>query len=87
MKKICNNESIILNCGYSKGVSVNDVIDNFKKNTKKKIKVITIKKRKGDMAKIISDTSKLKKFIKWKPKFNNLDKIVKSCINWENKKN
>ena len=39
------------------------------------------------MAKIISDTSKLKRFIKWKPKFNNLDIIVKSCINWENKKN
>ncbi len=39
------------------------------------------------MAKIISDTSKLKKLIKWRPKFNNLDLIVKSCINWENKKN
>lgn len=39
------------------------------------------------MAKIISDSSKLKRFIKWKPKFNNLDTIVKSCIDWENKKN
>ena len=87
LKKICKKKSIILNCGYSRGVSVNEVIESFKKNTKKKIKIKTIKKRKGDMAKIISDTSKLKSFIKWKPKFNNLDMIVKSCINWENKKN
>ena len=36
LKKICNNKSIILNCGYSKGVSVNEVIESFKKNTKKK---------------------------------------------------
>ena len=87
LNKISNNKSLILNCGYSHGISVNDVINSFKKNTKKKIKVKIIKKRKGDMAKIISDTSKLKKLIKWRPKFNNLDLIVKSCINWENKKN
>ena len=86
LKKICKNKSIILNCGYSRGVSVNEVIASFKKNTKKEIKTKIIKKRKGDMAKIISDSSKLKRFIKWKPKFNNLDTIVKSCIDWENKK-
>ena len=87
MKKICNNKSIILNCGYSRGVSVKEVIESFKRNTNKEIKVKINKKRKGDMAKIISNTSKLKRFIKWKPKFNNLDVIVKSCIDWENKKN
>ena len=86
LKKICKNKSIILNCGYSRGVSVNEVIASFKKNAKKEIKTRIIKKRKGDMAKIISDSSKLKRFIKWKPKFNNLDTIVKSCIDWENKK-
>ena len=35
------------------------------------------------MVKVISDNSKLKKFLKWRPKFNNLSKIVNSCINWE----
>ena len=37
------------------------------------------------MSKIIADTTKLRKSIKWKPKYNNLSKIVKSCINWEKK--
>ncbi len=36
LNKISNNKSLILNCGYSHGISVNDVINSFKKNTKKK---------------------------------------------------
>ena len=35
--------------------------------------------------KIIASNKKLIRFIKWKPKFNNLSKIVKSCIKWEKK--
>jgi UDP-glucose 4-epimerase len=77
------NNSVILNCGYSKGISVKDVVEKFKKNTKKDVSIKILKKRRGDMAKITANTSKLKKYIKWKPKFNNLDLIVKSCIKWE----
>ena len=86
LKKINQfNNSVILNCGYSKGVSVKDVVEKFKKNTKKKVLVKIFKKRKGDMAKITANSSKLKKYINWKPKFNNLNLIVRSCINWEKK--
>ena len=35
------------------------------------------------MAKIIANSSKLKTFINWRPKFNNLNSIVKSTIKWE----
>ena len=42
-------------------------------------------RRNNDLIKIIASNKELKKFIKWKPKFNNLSKIVKSCIVWENK--
>ncbi len=79
------NNSIILNCGYGKGISVNETVKEFSKYANKNLKVIKYPKRKGDMVKVISDSSKLKKFIKWRPKFNNLSKIVKSCINWEKK--
>ena len=37
------------------------------------------------MEKITAGISKIKKFIKWRPKKNNLKYIVKSCINWEKK--
>ena len=37
------------------------------------------------MAKITANSTKLKKYINWKPKFDNLHLIVRSCINWEKK--
>ena len=75
--------SKILNCGYNKGVSVLEVAKAFQKQTSKKVEILFSKKRKGDLVKIIASNNKLKKFINWKPKFNNLNIIVKSCINWE----
>ena len=80
-----NNISTILNCGYGKGISVKDAIKEFKKYANKNLKIVQFPIRKGDMIKVIGDNSKLKRFIKWKPKFNNLSKIVKSCVVWEKK--
>jgi UDP-glucose 4-epimerase len=82
-----DNISTILNCGYGNGISVKNALDEFKKYANKNLKIVKLPNRKGDMVKIIGDNSKLKKFIKWRPKFNNLKKIVKSCIVWENKMN
>ena len=78
-----SNNSKTLNCGYNKGVSVLEVAKTFKKQTSKKVEILVSKRRKGDLVKIIAANNKLKKFIKWKPKFNNLNTIVKSCISWE----
>ena len=51
------------------------------------LKIIKLPKRKGDMVKVISNNQKLKKFINWKPKYNNLNEIIKSTIKWEDKIN
>ena len=79
------NISKILNCGYNKGTSVLEVAKEFKRQSSKKVEIINSKKRKNDLIKIIASNNKLKRFIKWKPKFNNLSKIVKSSIIWEKK--
>ena len=80
-------KSLILNCGYGKGISVLDAVKEFEKQIKKNIKIKYKKRRKGDMKKIIADNKKIKKFLKWKPNKNSLSKIVKSCIKWERKIN
>ena len=77
--------SKILNCGYSKGTSVLEVANEFKKQSLKKINITKLPRRKGDLGKIIASNDKLNKFIKWKPKYNKLSIIVKSCLNWEKK--
>ena len=79
------NISKILNCGYNKGTSVLQVAKEFKRQSSKKVNIIDTKRRSNDLIKIIASNNNLKKFINWKPKFNNLGKIVKSCIVWEKK--
>ena len=37
--------------------------------------------------KLIANTSKLSKYIKWKPKYNHLREIINSSIKWEEKIN
>ncbi len=81
------NISKILNCGYNKGTSVLQVAKEFKRQSSKKVNIIKTKRRSNDLIKIIASNNNLKKFINWKPKFNNLGKIVKSCIVWEKKLN
>tara|TARA_A100000164_G_C21920897_1_gene780613 strand:- start:1201 stop:2169 length:969 start_codon:yes stop_codon:yes gene_type:complete len=84
LKKIKNKRrSVILNCGYGKGISVLEAVYAFQTQIKKKIKIEYKNRRKGDMEKIIANNSKIKKFIKWSPSKNRLIKIVKSCIRWE----
>ena len=76
------SRSIVLNCGYGKGYSVLDIINVFKK-MKKKLIIEFSKRRPGDVAKVYANTKKIKKLLKWKPKYANLNKILKSAFRWE----
>tara|TARA_B100000989_G_scaffold294899_1_gene274843 strand:+ start:11373 stop:12353 length:981 start_codon:yes stop_codon:yes gene_type:complete len=79
-------KSLVLNCGYGKGFSVYQIVRLFVK-IKKNAKVNFLRRRPGDVAQIYANTKKLKKILRWKPKFNNIYNILKSAIKWENKIN
>ena len=81
-----NKKSFILNCGYGKGYSVLQIANKFKK-IKKNTQINFINKRPGDIAQVYSNTKKFKKLLKWKPRHNDINKIIKSAINWEKKLN
>ena len=78
-----SKKSKILNCGYNRGVSVKQVVDEFKKQAKKEVKINFLSRRAGDMEMIIANNRNLKKLLNWKPRHNNLSTIVRSCIEWE----
>ncbi len=82
---ISNFESNLFNCGYGKGYSVLEVINTAEHLMKKKINFNFTNRRDGDVEKIVAETSKIKKFIKWEPKHNDLKKIIKSSVDWEKK--
>ena len=75
--------SNIFNCGYGKGYSVLEVINAANKITNNKIKFEYTKRRPGDAEKLVSNIDKLNKNINWQPKFDNLDFIIQTSINWE----
>jgi len=77
-------KSFIVNCGYGKGYSVKEVVNIFKRN-KKNLSIKYEKRRPGDIAQVFSNTKKFQSLFKWKPKYNNINKIIKSAINWEKK--
>lgn len=79
-------KSFILNCGYGKGHSVLQIANKFKK-IKKNLQINFKGRRKGDIAQVYSNIKKFKRLLRWKPKYNNIDKILKSAIHWERKLN
>ena len=82
--KIINNKiSKTFNCGYGKGFSVNEVIYEFNKISNFKLTKKYLSKRKGDIQSLIADPKKIKKYLNWTPKFNNLSLILKNSIKWE----
>ena len=72
----------VINCSYGKGYSVLEIAKCFLKKNNNKSFIIFKKKRNGDMKEILSTNKKLKKIINFKPKYINLDKMVKSSYKW-----
>tara|TARA_B100000674_G_C37876750_1_gene932344 strand:- start:336 stop:1316 length:981 start_codon:yes stop_codon:yes gene_type:complete len=82
---IKNQKSNIFNCGYGKGFSVLDVINTANNIYKDTVKFNFSSRRKGDVEKLIANVNKITKFIKWKPKFDDLEVIIRSSVEWEKK--
>ena len=80
-----NKISNIFNCGYGKGYSVMEVINTANEICENKIKFEYDKRRPGDSEKLVSNVDKLHKYIKWKPKFDKLNLIIRTAIDWERK--
>ena len=73
----------ILNCGYGKGFSVLEIVEKFQKISNYKLNIIYKSRRSGDPPAVVSNVKKLNNFLKFKPKFNSLKKILSSSYEWE----
>ncbi len=78
-----NSASDIYNCGYGQGYSVKEVIAEVENIINSKLKVETGPRREKDIAVSIANSDKFKKKFNWKPKFNNLNYILKTALEWE----
>lgn len=75
--------SDIFNCGYGHGYSVKEVVEVVKRVTGVNFKVIETDRREGDPPELIADSSKLRRAMNWKPRYNDLEYIVRTAYEWE----
>jgi len=80
-----DHQSDVFNVGYSRGFSVKEVIDTMKKVSGVDFKVEIKERRAGDPAILISDNTKIKKAMHWEPKYDDLEIICQTTLEWEKK--
>ncbi|PAF52248.1 UDP-glucose 4-epimerase GalE [Helicobacter sp. 13S00477-4] len=78
-----HKKSQIFNVGYGIGYSVKEVLQTLKEISKIDFEINITKRRDGDPAILISNNQKILSHTNWKPKYNDLNTIIKSSYEWE----
>jgi len=82
---IKEKKSNYMNCGYSKGFSVKEVVSEVKNTLQLDFPVKIAPRRDGDPDLLVSKCEKIKKLTGWKPRYNDLSLMIKTAYEWEKK--
>ena len=77
--------SEVMNCGYGSGYSVKEVVETARRVTGIDFPVEESGRRAGDPPALVADSTKLMRETGWKPRFNDLEYIIKTAWEWEKK--
>ena len=77
--------SMVANCGYGSGFSVMDVLRTVVEVAGKDIEIREAPRREGDIVSITADNSRIKSLTDWDAEFDDLEEIVKSSYDWEDR--
>ncbi|WP_447726690.1 UDP-glucose 4-epimerase GalE [Sphingomonas koreensis] len=78
-------QSHFLNAGYGRGYSVLEVLDAVDRVTNFRIERRLEGRRAGDPDELISDNRAILEALPWRPKHDDLDRIVTDALAWERK--
>ena len=78
-------KSDVFNCGYGHGYSVREIIEVMKKVSGVDFKVIEGERREGDPPAIAADNTKITSQLNWLPKYNDIELICRTALDWEAK--
>ncbi|MFN3921969.1 MAG: UDP-glucose 4-epimerase GalE, partial [Caldimicrobium sp.] len=78
-------KSDVFNIGYGKGYSVLEVLQMVKKISGVDFKIVYSDRREGDPPALVADNNKAKEILKWQPKYDDLNFIIQTALNWEKK--
>lgn len=77
------DENLVVNCGYGRGLSVLEVLDAVDRANGTPIKRVMEGRRAGDPPMLISANQRILDTLDWRPRFNDIDKIVGDALAWE----
>lgn len=78
--------NVTLNCGYGHGFSVREILAAVSRVSRQTLNVDEAPRRVGDAPQLISETSKIREVLNWRPRYDDIDIIIQSSIDWERAK-
>ncbi len=75
--------SFALNCGYSRGFSVLEVLDAVDRVVGTPLKRTIARRRAGDPDTLVAGTARIRAELDWTPRYDNLETIVAHALEWE----
>jgi UDP-glucose 4-epimerase len=78
-------KSTTLNCGYGHGYSVREVLRMVEKVAAKPLQIRDESRRPGDPPSLIAKADRIRAELGWQPRYDDLEAIVASALNWERK--
>ncbi|NBR31927.1 MAG: UDP-glucose 4-epimerase GalE [Sphingomonadaceae bacterium] len=76
-------QSLVLNCGYGRGFSVNEVLDAVDRVSGVRLKRQVEARRPGDPDALVADNRQILELLPWQPKYQDLETIVAHALAWE----
>lgn len=76
-------ESLIANCGYGRGYSVLEVLRAVEQISGTMLDIRKTARRAGDPIAVVADPGLATSELGWRPKFDSLDAIITSTLQWE----
>ena len=80
-----DGESVVLNCGYGRGHSVSEVIEQVRDVSGVDFPVEPAGRRAGDPAALVADNSRIRELFGWTPRYDDLALICRTAYEWERK--
>ncbi|MDX1692691.1 MAG: UDP-glucose 4-epimerase GalE [Ketobacteraceae bacterium] len=76
-------DSVTLNAGYGHGYSVREVLDMFDRVNDTPLNIVEEARRAGDPPELVAKADRIRHVLNWEPKYDNLETIVRSALDWE----
>ncbi len=77
--------NLTLNCGYGHGYSVREVLNAVERVAGHRFDIRSAPRRAGDAETLVADAREITKRFGWRPRYGDLELIVRTAIDWERK--